>query len=419
MVMQRFIQQWIKISLASLAVVALLGCVLRYKIAFSLPFIDQKYLLHAHSHFAFSGWITQALMACLVGYLFNQGLNNLLKKYRILLTANLLTACGMLFTFPWEGYGLYSIVFSTLSIFVSYFFAVIYWRDLNRLTQKNIAHSWFKLAVLFNAVSSIGAFSLAFMMATKNMHQEWYMAAIYFFLHFQYNGWFFFGCMGLFTVFLLHRDIDKKYLGIVFQSFAYSVVPIYFLSILWAKLPAWLYVIIVLSALSQTAGFVLLVIVVKRQIKNMLLYVPRTAVWLAGFAAFALLIKLSLQLFSVIPSLNQLVFGFRPIVIGYLHLVFLGITTFFILSYSILQSYIVVYRLTWRGICVFSIGVIVNEGLLMVQGITALAYTSLPYINELLLAAAIIMFTGITLTVVSQCRPLKIFNHLKNIVHYN
>jgi hypothetical protein len=62
-------KKWLQFSLFNLFLVALLGLTLRYKIAFSLPFIDQQFLLHGHSHFAFAGWVTQALMTLLIGYL--------------------------------------------------------------------------------------------------------------------------------------------------------------------------------------------------------------------------------------------------------------------------------------------------------------------------------------------------------------
>ena len=91
----------------------------------------------------------------------------------------------MLIAFPIEGYGLYSIIFSTASVFVSYIFAVFYWRDLNKLNKKDVTQLWFKAAVLFNALSSAGAFSLAIMMIAKMVHQNWYLAAEYFYLHFQ------------------------------------------------------------------------------------------------------------------------------------------------------------------------------------------------------------------------------------------
>ena len=408
--MQRFIQRWIKISLISLATVALLGCILRYKIAFSLPFVDQKYLLHAHSHFAFSGWITQALMTCLAGYLAKFSQEKIQKKYNVLLLANLIAACGMLFSFPWEGYGIVSIIFSTLSIFVSYFFAVIYWRDLNRLPQKSATHNWFKLAILFNAVSSIGAFGLAFMMAKKVMHPELYTAAIYFFLHFQYNGWFFFACMGLFTGYLSAQNINLKYMPLVRKLFATAVVPVYFLSILWVEPGLWLYLIIVIAVMLQFVAFLVLVFTVRPYLKKIISQSPPIAIWLTSFAAISLFIKLLLQLLSVVPTLNQMVYGFRPIVIGYLHLVFLGIITLYILGYCILHNYIITSKAAIKGIYIFTAGIIINEVLLMLQGIYDLFYINIPYMSEMLLAAAIIMFTGITFTVISQFKKIEYLN---------
>src|SRR5215472_3087683 len=139
-------RKWLQISLFNLMLVASIGVILRYKIAFSLPFIDQKYLLNGHSHFAFAGWITQALMTLLVACLSEQSGGNLFPKYRWLLIANLITAYGMLLTFPFVGYAFPSIVFSTLSIFVSYAFSFIYWRDIKKVAIRNPANSWFKVA---------------------------------------------------------------------------------------------------------------------------------------------------------------------------------------------------------------------------------------------------------------------------------
>ena len=52
----------VQFDAVNLAIVALLGVIMRYKILYPLPFVDQKKFLHAHSHFAFSGWVTLALI---------------------------------------------------------------------------------------------------------------------------------------------------------------------------------------------------------------------------------------------------------------------------------------------------------------------------------------------------------------------
>ena len=193
------LQRFTKIALLNLLIVSFIGVILRCKIAFSLPFIDQKHLLHGHSHFAFAGWVTHALMVLLVAYLAAQKGWFIYKRYRWVIIANLIAAYGMLISFPLQGYGLFSIFFSNISIAVSYVFAVMFWKDLNTLSIKTVGHWWIKAALAFNVLSSLGAFSLAFMMVTKNVHQNWYLASVYFFLHFQYNGWFLFACLGLAT----------------------------------------------------------------------------------------------------------------------------------------------------------------------------------------------------------------------------
>ncbi|MBA2250668.1 MAG: hypothetical protein H0W12_10825 [Chitinophagaceae bacterium] len=398
---EQIIKKWMRIAFINLFIVALLGVTMRYKIAYSLPFIDQKKFLNAHSHFAFVGWITQALMVLLVVYLVKQGGILFLKKYKWLLIANLISAYGMLFSFPFEGYGLYSIIFSTLAIFVSYVFAIMFWRDLNRLPEKNISHSWFKAAVLFNAISSIGAFTLAGMMATKTVHQNWYLQALYFFLHFQYNGWFFFACMGLLTDKLCRFGISPKSLKTIFWIFAITCVPAYILSVLWVKIPVWVYVIVVIAAIAQVAGWLLMLRIFYKA-TDFIKSFSVTVKWLFMVSALAVSLKLLLQLGSTIPVLSHLAYGFRPIVIAYLHLVLLGVITLFIMGYIVADNYVVLNKKMYAGIFIFTAGIILNEMILTIQGIADLYYIAIPFINEMLLAISIIMLLGIFLFNISQ-----------------
>ena len=395
--------RYFKIALLNLLLVAVIGMILRYKIAFSLPYIDQKYLLHGHSHFAFAGWITHVLILLLVAYLASHKDESVCKKYRWVINANLITAYGMLISFPLQGYGLYSIIFSTLSIFVSYVFAVMYWKDLNSLQKKEISHWWMKSALLFNAISSAGAFGLAFMMATKNLHQNWYLGAVYFFLHFQYNGWFLFACMGLATD-KLFKEVPLNILKKIFWLFAAACIPAYFLSALWLPIPMWVYVLVVIAAFSQLAGWIITI----QQIKKQLSFIGKSINSLSKsiflLSSVALSIKLLLQLGSTVPSFSKMAFGFRPIVIGYLHLILLGVISLFLLGFMIGENYIHPRCLTTRGIKIFTAGVIINELLLMIQGVAAMSYSLVPFINGALLFAACIIVTGIILLNISQVK---------------
>ncbi|MEO6490266.1 MAG: hypothetical protein ABIO04_10025 [Ferruginibacter sp.] len=399
--MQFSLQRWIRISLFNLLLVASIGVILRYKIAFALPFIDQKHLLHGHSHFAFAGWVTQALMVLLVSSLAVNAGVEILRKYNWILLANLVTAYGMLLSFPIQGYGSFSILFSTLSVFVSYVFAVMYWVDLNRLQNKNIAKAWYKAALLFNVISSLGVFALATMMVTKTVHQNWYLVAEYFYLHFQYNGWFFFACMGLLAEKLVLAGFTGSTLKMIFRLFVTAFIPAYFLSVLWMNLPVWIYVIIVLAAFAQVAGWAWLLRSLYHE-RHLLKVLSPVAQSLFKLSGIALSIKLLLQLGSVIPSLSDLSYGFRPIIIGYLHLVLLGIITIYILGHMVADKLISISKITITGLVVFISGIITNEILLMVHGIASLNYNMIPFINEMLFGAAFVMFEGLVIINMSQ-----------------
>ncbi len=395
--MNRDLRKWLQISLVNLLIVAFIGTVMRYKIAWSLPWVDQRNLLHAHSHFAFAGWITQALMTLLVAYLFERGATAAFRKYRAVLYANLITAYGMLLTFPFVGYSWSSIIFSTLSIFVSYWFAIKYWRDLKRLNIRSSTHKWFKAAVVFNVVSSLGAFALAYMLATKSINSTSYLASVYFFLHFQYNGWFFFACMGLLSHQLNKYGVTEHKLKTVYLLFLSACVPAYFLSALWLPIPKYIYLLVVAAVFLQLAGWLMILQSVRATlltIKQNISTFPRVLFILCGTA---LTIKLILQAGSVIPSLSQLAFGFRPIVIGYLHLVLLGVITLFIIAYIVDHKFIHVNALTKIGVITFTCGIIINELLLMIQGVADMDYEPVPLINQFLLIAALILFAGLLL----------------------
>lgn len=391
--MELNLAKWIRISLINLLLVSIAGVILRYKILFSLPFINQKYLLHGHSHFAFAGWVSQTLMVLMINYLSTQNKLINLRPYKHILIINLITAYGMLITFPIQGYAIFSILFSTLSVFVFYTFSIKFWKDLNNLQQKTILHYWFKAAIILGVISSIGTFGLAYMMANKIMHQNWYLAAVYFYLHFQYNGWFLFACIGLFyslfpTEVLVNRKVNKD----IFYLFSASVVPAYFLSVLWINLPLWMYIIVVIASILQLVALIKLIQFIKY---NRAIYSTRIGRFILSLSTFALCIKLLLQLGSTVPSLSQLAFGFRPIVIAYLHLVLLGVITLFLIGYIFSNKNMALQKPLLIGILVFAGGIFFNELILMLQGIASFSYNSIPYTNELLLCAALIMFTGI------------------------
>lgn len=392
--MNKELHRWLRICFINLLIVSLLGILMRYKIAYTFPYLQQKFILHAHSHFAFAGWITQVIMTLMVFFL-GRDQPDAFPRYRKILWANLITAYGMLLSFPFQGYGAISITFSTLNIFTGYWFAIAYWRSLNRQPQRRQSYSWFRAALVFNAISSLGAFFLAYMMGSKNFHHHWYLAAVYFFLHFQYNGWFFFGCMGMLTEKMERRGISVAFLRPVFLLFAAACIPAYFLSALWLPIPVVVYILVVAAAIAQVVAGVMLYKGLRRSEFTTVMNASQTGRKLVFLAGMALAIKLLLQLGSTIPSLSDLAFGFRPIVIGYLHLVLLAVITLFIVGYLFSAQLVLNNRGAVRGAWVFTAGIVLNEVLLMGQGIAAMSYQGVPFADLGLLIAGIVMFAGL------------------------
>ena len=394
------LHKWFYIGLINLAFVALYGVLMRYKIAFSFPFLEQKFLLHAHSHFAFSGWVSHFIytgLAILIAPFLSVSKQ---KVYDKVILFNIICAYGMLFSFTIQGYKLFSIIFSTLTILISIFYAWIFIKDSAQMPTQHPAKRWAIGGLLLNIVSAAGPLYLAYMMMTKNIQSEWYLGSVYYFLHFQYSGWFFFGCMAMVIKTLPNDDPTvKKYFWILVITAVLTV----FLSILWAKLPIWLYTITVVATMIQLIAWIALV---KKFLPTIKKTISNTQPgWIQLFlygAIFSMTIKFILQSVSVVPSLSELVFGIRPIVIAYLHLVLLGAFSLFIIGYSFSKKIFQPTIFAKVAAIGFFVGVVLNELFLGIQGMAAFTYTPVPYINQLLFIAALVLLGSAISLAISQ-----------------
>ncbi len=399
------LQFWLKFSLINLCLVAFVGVVMRYKIGFEFPFLNQKNLQHSHSHFAFSGWVSHTLMVLLIHYLTSKLTEIKTNKYKIILISNLIVSYGMLISFVIQGYAFFSITFSTLSILISYFFAFYYYKDLKKIIVPGVAVKWFKASLLFLIISSVGTFALAYMMATKTMTEQPYLASIYYYLHFQYNGWFFFVCMGLLYDFL-NLNRQKSFYTSAFYIFAVTCIPTYLLSVLWLELPIWILIITAICALLQVYAWLrLLTIIIKGKIYNFKSF----SVWLniiIYLVGFSLSVKLLLQLASTIPALSTLTQSFRPIVIAYLHLVLLAVISLFLLYYIYANKFFAFTKTACSALVLFTIAVFLNELVLGVQGIAAFSYTLIPYVNESLFFIAVLLLASMFALFISSKKEI-------------
>ena len=398
---------WYRIALLNLSLVAGIGLLLRYKILASIPWLNHKYFLHGHSHFAFAGWISLALMAFILEKSEHAGNGVPRSLGKGLLVAQLLSAYGMLFTFPFQGYAPASISFSTLSILVSYFFVIRIWRYTNMVIWGKAGSLAVRSSLVFLALSSLGAFWLAGLMASHSGSQPLYFSALYFFLHFQYNGWFFFGIVAIFISAFLDKDHGEHPLVVHgIRWLCMACIPAVLLSSLWMKVPGWVLFIAVISAIMQLVGVGYLTFPVRAAIRRTRSAFTHVEKWLLSLSLIALLLRVALQALSTIPALGKFAFAYRPVVIGYLHLILLGCISMFLIAFFFRRG-ILPHRggLSRAALAFFIAGFLGTEGTLMVQGFGYIGWVFIPYTNEFLFASACLLFVGALLLFLSSILP--------------
>lgn len=401
---ERFLSRWARSSVLNLMILAAIGWTLRYKIILPLPAVHQKYLLHAHSHFAFAGWVSLGLMVMIL-WIISRYTRLDADRYKNILRLSQVSAWGMLLTFPFFGYALPSVFFSTLHVMMSYLFSWKAWHDIRRSGMPAGIMSWLTAALVFNVLSSAGTFFLAWLMSSGRHDQDLYVGAVYFYLHFQYNGWFLFALLGMAEQFLtpfrpVFSFIRDRW---VFRLFLATAIPGLFLSMLWMRLPWIIQALTFLAAILSIASAILYVSRILQVNRSDLKQWPAAVRWLLGLALVALILKLIMQAMSVIPVVSPFAFGYRPIVIGYLHLVLLGFVSFALLG-GLLHAGLLSYkkRTARIGIGIFITGVMLNEVLLMMQGIASIRYESVPGVPVLLFVMAGWIFSGVALLLIGQ-----------------
>lgn len=395
--------RWLQAALLNFVVVALAGVALRYKVTFPLPAVDFKNLLHAHSHFAFAGWVSTALFALMIAFFASPEAKQD-KAFRVLFWFSQVTSYGMLISFLVQEYGTISIGFSTAYICVTYAMAIVLWRITSKEKAK-LSVKALRASLIFLAISSLGPYALAYIKAAHVLNGELYHNSIYWYLHFQYNGWFSFA---VFALFLRVREDRPGYLLKTwltpYRLLLIACVPVYLLSILWIIPPLWVFII---AGAGGTLQLIALVMIVKQLVaeRKVSKGMDATARSLFLFAGIAFTIKLLLQFLSVFPTLNQFVFGHRPVIIGYLHLVMLGFVSFFVFAFAISQGLVNVKSSPAKsGIWIFVTGVLANEVGLMLQGFSGILYTTMKWIPVFLFCASVTMFVGLALLGISQLR---------------
>ena len=383
---------WLKLCFFNFFVVSVVGVMMRYNMAFSLPGFTHKFMQESHSHFAFYGWVSAGIFLFVTKYLSENYPKINLKKYQYLMISNQIGSYGMLFTFLYGGYFWLSIVLSSIALFTG--FAYFIFLLIDTKSNKNPEIMWLKSGAFFATFSAIGIFGLAYFSSKKEEFDVLFRASTYFYLHYQYNGFFIFSCIGLLLISLkkLGIEIEEKLNKTIFYLLFFGCFLGYGLSILWIEMNPIFYGFFILISIVQLFGAILFLNCIRKtDLFNNQNFIQKLLISVFGFA---FILKFLLQGLSAIPALGVFAFSNINIVIAYLHLVLLmGISLFLI--WKILQLVEIEFnKLLKFSILLLVFGIVCNEIVLALSGIFSIFY--IPFLSAkywLLFVSVVIMIS--------------------------
>ncbi|WP_421799378.1 hypothetical protein [Haliscomenobacter sp.] len=357
---------WFRVALGNFFIAALLGLTLRFAFIQEIPFFNYKNILHAHSHVAMLGWLYLGLYGLVVTF-FVPKEKATSRFYRRLFWLSQISVLGMLFSFPFQGYGPVSISFSTLHIFCAYTFAANVWMDSK--ATPGFSRLLLRSSLAFMVLSTFGVWSMGPLMALGFKHSIWYHLAVQFFLHFQFNGWFIIAVLALFFQWMEQKGHmpSKTFRGWFYGLLIGAAILTFALAVAWSEPHPLVFACNSIGVLLQLSALVLLLQhfwPILSSIKAALLPV-QFRLW--QLSLLSLCFKIVVQAAVALPIVAQMAYTIRNYIIGFIHLMMLGILSFFILGIQYGQSSSLSKNQSW-GLIALGSGIIGSEALLFLQG---------------------------------------------------
>jgi hypothetical protein len=379
------LHRWLLVfSLFNLLVVALTGLFLRSYPFISFP-LTFKNVLHGHSHFAFGGWVMPVLLSLMLRYLPVLRERIAYRHWRNVALLLLISAYGMLFSFPVGGYQLVSITFSTISVLAGFYLAFLTLKAVGRKPGK-IYLQFINWAMFYGVLSSLGPFLTGPLIAMGMQGSPIYFNSVYFYLHFQYNGLFLFLILGLvFRIFLPGSvNLDQRKFFLLMNT---GLVASFALSLLWNKPAGVFYWIGGAGALMQLAALFYLF----RSFKEK--FPVKRGSWLLIMLIIFFIVKLFIQVASAFPMVASAAFAQKNLIVAYLHMVLLGIVTLFVFwrLYPLIRK----NKFSLWGLFMFLAGFLLSESLLVIQSLFSIIYRVVPAFYETLFFVSILFPLGV------------------------
>lgn len=396
---------WITISLLNFLVAAIIGVLLRYAFVEEIPGFHFRKFLYAHSHVAMLGWLFQGFFAVLMPNLYPSGIPVALRR---LFWLSQIMVLGMLVAFPIVGYTSWAIGFASGHILISYGFVWLIWKELGKHRYAWMLGALFiRTALILMVVSTLSLWAIGPIMALGMRQHEIFYLAVQWFLHFQFNGWFLFMALGLWFVQLESDGVPLPIqpLRTVYRWLLVSTPITFALAVAWSNPTVLVFAVNSVGITIQTVALVLFI----RFLLRTPLPLGNWSPWAKRLLLLALasfLGKLIVQALVVIPAVAEMAYTLRNYVIGFIHLITLGMLTMLLLSVALKSNMISIrHRLAPIGLVILIAGFAGSEFLLFLQG-TLLWWSMgfLPGYHEWLFGISIGLPAGIVLLLIGITR---------------
>ena len=285
---------------------AFIGLVLRYAYTGAISGFPFKNVMHSHSHVLLLGFIFNALLI-LVWTNFTKGIDKISYRYYVALQVCI---AFMLVTFILQGYSFLSILFSTLHLWISYILLIRLWRQLNANKTLN---TFIKIGIVFHFLSSVGPYVLGPLMIFEMQASALYEQSIFFYLHFQY--------FGIFFVWMLAVLLQKT--AVILSNKKLVIIAIS-LVLLFAHSLDYSYDHWSINVIGGLGSILLLGVLLS--FKRFFQKGPSVYKFIYIIILFIALVNI----IGSIPSIANRVVESRLLLIGWLHLLFLGLYVPFI-----------------------------------------------------------------------------------------
>lgn len=390
----RTMRRWFQLALLFFTLAAAIGALLRLIYVVELPWLVFKPWLHAHSHVAMLGWLFPALLIALL----QQDERPAPRHFHACMTASQAFVAGMLMSFPVQGYGPVSIACSLAQMLVGYVLIAQTWRHTAQWPATG-SRLLVRLALLFQVVSTIGLWAMGPIMRSGLAGSEWYYWSIQWFLHFQFNGWFWFAAMAIGSRWAERHGVEVRIDRLTVFLWVIGTVLTFALAVAWSeRLP----VVLAVNAIGVLVQAWAAWRTMRAMLRVRLQAQVRTTRWMRiviGTMLIAMAIKVAAQAAVAIPAVTDIALTLRNYVVGFVHLNTLGAATMVLLAFALERRWLDEARTSIRiGLALLIAGFALSELLLFGQGtLIWVRWGMLPGYHWMLFAASALLPIGAAL----------------------